>query len=407
MSLKCSLLQCSQVAPAHEFPAARSKPLGSLSCPFHIFVFLRLTHLVLGLSLGLAERILSLELVRDLDIKITWVLGVWSVGKNTTDLLTLLDGQDITEVEDSLLPVSVLGVWASGEADWLVAGSEVDVEPGDDGVDEVVAAGVEEKWGGEGKVGESAFVEVEGEDGGWVGDNSLDFDGVDEWLGESRLLEWGVVEAIDVVPEVDLLVLVVSVLDSGNEDGGLVWEDQAAWNKVLVTGPQDGVQHGLVEEEVAHPLGDDDVDLWEWEDNILHLALEKGDLVGKTVDLDDLLGLDDDGGHVDTDNVLCASLCGEPMQLLVLVPCACRLLGCALHRENTSSAADIENDLVLEEVLVLDNGVHVGTGADLILQHLLVNSMVVVAVMKMLAKFSFLDRQVSRTRGRNSAYELK
>ena len=296
--------------------------------------FLRLAHLVLGLSLSLAEWVLSLKLVRDLDIKITWVLGVWSVGEDTTDLLSLLDGQDITEVEDSLLPVCVLGVWAGGEADWLVAGGEIDIEPSDDGVDEVVTAGVEEEWGGEGKVGEGALVEVEGEDGGWVGDNGLDLDSVDEWLSESSLLEWGVVETVDVVPEVDLLILVISVLDSGNEDGGLVWEDQAAWNKVLVTGPEDGVQHGLVEEEVTHPLGDDDVDFWEWEDNILHLALKKGDLVGKTVDLHDLLGLDDDGGHVNTDNVLCASLCGKPMQLSVLVPCSYRLLWvCLTWRE--------------------------------------------------------------------------
>ena len=365
-----------------------------------------LAHLVLSLSLGLTEWILSLELVRDLDIKVTWVLGVWSVGEDTTNLLSLLDGQDITEVEDGLLPVSVLGVWAGREADWLVAGGEIDVEPGDDGVDKVVAAGVEEEWGSEGQVGESALVEVEGQDGGWVGDNGLDLDGVDEWLSEGSLLEWGVVEAVDVVPEVDLLVLVVSVLDSGNEDGGLVWEDQAAWNKVLVTGPEDGIQHRLVEEEVTHPLRDDDVDLWEWEDNVLHLALEKGDLVGKTVDLDDLLGLDNDGGHVDTDNVLCASLGGKPMQLSVLVPCSNNLLQCALHGENTGSAADIENDLVLEQVLVLNDGVHVGTGADLILQHLLVDSMVVVTC-ENVSKVLTSNRQVPIRRGRDSTYELK
>ena len=70
------------------------------------------------------------------------------------------------------------------------------------------------------------------------------------------------------------------------------------------------------------------------------------------------------------------------------------------------SASDIENDLVLEQVLVLDDGVHVGTSANLILQHLLVDSMVVVAA-RMLAKFSFLDRQVPKRRGRNSTYELK
>lgn len=358
-----------------------------------------LTHLVLGGSLSLAEWILGLELVGDLDVEITWVLLIWLVGEDTADLLALLDGQDVAEVEDGLLPVGVLGVWAGREADWLVASGEVNIEPGDDGVDKVVAASIEKEWGGEGEIGKGALVEIEGEDGSWVSDDGLDFDGVDKWLGESGLLEWGVVESVDVVPESDLLVLVVSILNTGNEDGGLVREDQTTWNKVLVTGPEDGVQHGLVEKEVSHPLGDDDINLWEWEDNVLHLSLEKGDLVGKTIDLNDLLGLDNDGGHVNTDNVLCASLCGEPGELSVPVPYFLKFVpGCALHGENTSSAADIENNLVLEQVLVLDNGVHVGASADLILQHLLVDTMVVVAA-KMLANVLIKAPSGTKRRG--------
>jgi hypothetical protein len=37
-----------------------------------------------------------------------------------------------------------------------------------------------------------------------------------------------------------------------------------------------------------------------------------------------------------------------------------------LHGKNGSTAANIENDLVLEQVLVLDNSVHVGSRANLI-----------------------------------------
>lgn len=37
-----------------------------------------------------------------------------------------------------------------------------------------------------------------------------------------------------------------------------------------------------------------------------------------------------------------------------------------LHGEDTSTTADIEDNLVLEQVLVLDDSVHVGAGADLI-----------------------------------------
>lgn len=112
---------------------------------------------------------------------------------------------------------------------------------------------------------------------------------------------------------VDLLLLVVAILDTGDKDGGLVGEDQTALLEVAVTGPQNSVQHGLVEQEVAHPLGDDDVDLGEGENNLLHLALQESDLVAQAVDLDNLLGLVDDGRHVNSDNVLGTSLCGEPV----------------------------------------------------------------------------------------------
>ena len=147
----------------------------------------------------------------------------------------------------------------------------------------------------------------------------------------------------------NLVLLVVAVLDTSHEDGGLVGEDEtlAVLTEVAVTGPQNGVHHALVEEEVAHPLGDDNVNLGERQLDLLHLALQEGDLVRQTVDLNDLPGLDDDGGHVDTDNVLCAGLGGE-------------------HAENGGTAADVEDDLVLEEVGVVVDGIAVALGADLI-----------------------------------------
>lgn len=155
-------------------------------------------------------------------------------------------------------------------------------------------------------------------------------------------------------PTANLVLLVVAVLNTSHEDGGLVGENEtlAVLAEVAVTGPKDGVKHGLVEEEVSHPLGDDDVDLGERQLDLLHLALQKGDLVRQTVHLNDLPGLDNDGGHVDADNVLCASLGGE-------------------HAEDGSAAADIEDDLVLEEVGVVVDGIAVALGADLIFLRLL------------------------------------
>lgn len=56
----------------------------------------------------------------------------------------------------------VLCVWAGGEADGLVAGGEIDVEPCDQSVYEIIAAAVEDEGGGEGEVGGCTCVEVEG-----------------------------------------------------------------------------------------------------------------------------------------------------------------------------------------------------------------------------------------------------
>lgn len=161
----------------------------------------------------------------------------------------------------------------------------------------------------------------------------------------------------------NLVLLVVAVLNTSHEDGGLVGEDKtlAVLAEVAVTGPQNGVKHALVEEEVAHPLGDDDIDLGERQLDLLHLALEQGDLVRETVHFDDLPGLDDDGGHVNANNVLCAGLGGE-------------------HAEDGGTAADIEDDLVLEEVGVVVDGIAVALGADLIFLRWLLGLGVVDAV---------------------------
>ena len=42
----------------------------------------------------------------------------------------------------------------------------------------------------------------------------------------------------------------------------------------LVSGIDDGVQHRLIEEAVAHPLWDDDVDLLYWKFHLLHLPFD-------------------------------------------------------------------------------------------------------------------------------------
>jgi len=92
-------------------------------------------------------------------------------------------------------------VGTGAEADWLVACGEINIEPCDQCVDEIIAAGIKDERSSKSQVGGCAGVEVEGEDGGGVGNDGFNLDSVDEGLGKSGVLERGVVEAVNVVPD--------------------------------------------------------------------------------------------------------------------------------------------------------------------------------------------------------------
>lgn len=131
---------------------------------------------------GKSGCVADLEGIVDLNVQITAVLVVGLDVELALDLLAVLYGEDVLDVEDGLFPVGVLGVRASGEADGLVAGGEVDVEPGDKGMDEVISLGGEGEGSVEGEVGGGASVEVEGEHGNGVSDDRLKIDSIDQRL---------------------------------------------------------------------------------------------------------------------------------------------------------------------------------------------------------------------------------
>lgn len=72
-----------------------------------------------------------------------------------------------------------------------------------------------------------------------------------------------------------------------HDDSGTVLDEP------LVTSVEDGVEHGLVEEEISHPLADDDVDGLDsvGQRDLLELSLDERDHVVELVILDDLNGL--------------------------------------------------------------------------------------------------------------------
>jgi hypothetical protein len=101
---------------------------------------------------------------------------------------------------------------------------------------------------------------------------------------------------------------------------GLVGEDESAWGEVSVSGQKDSVQHGFVEEEVTHPFRDDDVDLINWQLNVLQLSLNEGDLVVHSIHMYNFARLLNDSRHVDGIDVLSTCLDGKPTIQLGSMP---------------------------------------------------------------------------------------
>jgi hypothetical protein len=60
----------------------------------------------------------------------------------------------------------------------------------------------------------------------------------------------------------------------------MVREDESSRLEVAVTGFEHGIQHRLVKEEVAHPFGNNDIELLYWQLRILQFSLDEGDSWG-------------------------------------------------------------------------------------------------------------------------------
>jgi len=286
-----------------------------------------LTHLVRIVFVDRTEFTLELDL--DLEIEIPLVSRVGDHLEVTGHLFALLGGDVVLEVEHGLFPVGVGRFGRRGEAHALVAFRELDVEEGHQSLNVVVSLDCEGEGRVEGDVVFGASLDIDLFEETRVGHHLVAVDDVHQRFLESIVFDAGHVEAVDVVPPVDLVVLVLSVLDGRDVEGGAVGEHEAVGGQPLVSGVENGVQHGLVEEAVAHPLGDDDVDLFHGQFDVLHFAADHGDFVRKVIGVDNLLSRFNDSGHVDAVHVGSAGFGSE-------------------HGEDAGTTADVEDDLSLE-----------------------------------------------------------
>ena len=118
-----------------------------------------------------------------------------------------------------------------------------------------------------------------------VGHDLVSVHHVHDGLGKGNLPDGGHIESVHVVPPVDLVVLVLPVLDGRDVERGSVREHQPPGLQPLVPGEQDRVQHGLVEQAVAHPLRDDNVHLLYSirQTDLLHFTAQYFNLIGEIV----------------------------------------------------------------------------------------------------------------------------
>ena len=151
--------------------------------------------------MSISGLICSVQLVIDLDVKITFVLCIWLVCQISCHTLTFLHCKYFAKIENSLLPVRIFGMWAGRESNRFVTGGKINVEPGDEGVNEIISLATETVGSGKGEFSSCDRVEIDCEYRTWISDKGFHLDCVDQWLGQSVVFHRREVEAIDVVPD--------------------------------------------------------------------------------------------------------------------------------------------------------------------------------------------------------------
>lgn len=145
--------------------------------------------------------ILRFQLVVDRNVEVPPIFVVWTTAKFTHDFLASFYGQDIGEVENGLLPMSIFGMWTGAETNRLVTSRKFDVEPCNERMNVIRAANLKLERKGKGKISGGDGVEIEGDDSAGVGNDGLELYCVDQRFRECSDFERSIVKTVDVVPD--------------------------------------------------------------------------------------------------------------------------------------------------------------------------------------------------------------
>jgi len=189
--------------------------------------------------------------------------------------------------------MGIPGLRSCRETSSLVAFCEFDVEVADESLDVVVSSALQVEGRAEGEVLYLNGVHVKFLDETSICDNLLGVYNINQRLADGCLADAAHVESIDLVPPVDFLVLVCAVLNATDVQCGAVRHDHTARSQPLITSKQNSVQHGLIQQAVAHPFTDNDVHLIDAlrEFYLLNFALNDLNDVVKVISCNDLLSI--------------------------------------------------------------------------------------------------------------------
>ena len=309
----------------------------------------------------------SLQAILNGNVQVTMILGIRTTRQRPTNNVPSLAAQILGQVKDGLFPVRRLVEGTGPESDHPIA-PKLNIKVRQQSVAVIGPVHFDAERDDKGQILLFDRANVDGLEDTLVLNDALGRHNIDQWLVQSQRLDTAHVEAVHVVPVVNLLFLVLGVLDGRNQHGCLIGKDSSPGDQVAITSVQHRIQHRLVNQKVSHPLGDDNVDLRNGQLDFLHLPLQQDNLVLEAVGLDDLASLLNDPGHVDADDQASTGLSRE-------------------HAQDTRATANVQDDLVLEEVAIAEDGVSVAHGADFILQHFLVNAKVSVRVKVVITGF--------------------
>lgn len=214
------------------------------------------------------------------------------------DFFALLRGDIVIQIEYCLLPMCIRSVRRCCKAHSFVTFGKVNREIGGESLNEIISFDSQMEAAGEGQVRLCYCIQINLLDHTRISYDLLRINHINERLTDGDFTNLRHVKAINIVPPVNLIVLVLSIFNRCHEETTAIRIQDAIGFKPLIASEKNCIQHWLVEKAVAHPFRYYNVDLFDairkW--NLFDFTLNQRDDVIKMIILDNLHSVVSDVG---------------------------------------------------------------------------------------------------------------